>query len=260
MLQNSCRMILEPWAYPLLFLTGLVSGLVDAIAGGGGIISVPVLLNFGFPVPLALGTNKLQASFGSFSAAWLYRRRRLVDLKACRVGIAATLVGALAGAWVVRLIDPRLLGEIIPWLLAVIVLYTIFHPQVGMTDGRARMAETPFAIAFGLGLGFYDGFFGPGTGSFWTVAYVLILGYNFSKATAYTKVMNCTSNLASLAVFAAAGSVHLAAGLVMGLGQMTGARIGAGLVVEKGARFVRPIFLTMAVLTLVRLLYLSATR
>jgi uncharacterized membrane protein YfcA len=253
-------MTLEPWAYPLLFLTGLVAGIVDSIAGGGGIISLPVLLNFGFPVPLALGTNKLQGSFGSFSAAWHYHHQQLVDLKACRPGIAATFAGALAGAGLVRLIDPRLLGEIIPWLLAAIILYTVFRPKVGLTDGSPRMREIPFAVTFGLILGFYDGFFGPGTGSFWTVAYVLVLGYNFSKATAYTKVMNCTSNLASLAVFASTGSVHWAAGLAMGLGQVTGARIGAGLVVKKGARFVRPIFLTMAALTLARLLYLSATR
>ena len=248
------------WVYPLLFLTGFAAGLVDAMAGGGGIIALPVLLNLGLPVGVALGTNKFQASFGSFIAAWHYTRRGLVDLRDCRVGIVATLLGALAGAFVVRQIDSRILGAIIPWLLAAIVLYTIFRPEVGEEDRSPRMGVKGFSIAFGLVLGFYDGFFGPGAGSFWTIAYVLVLGYNFSKATAYTKVMNCTSNLAALAMFLIAGKVHFLAGLAMAAGQMSGARLGAGLVVKRGARFVRPLFLTMASLTLLRLLWLHFGR
>ena len=250
-------MDLAPWAYPLLFLTGFAAGLVDAIAGGGGVIALPVLLNLGLPVSVALGTNKLQASFGSFTAAWHYARRGLVDLRSCRPGILATLMGALMGARVVRSIDAQVLGKIIPWLLAAIVVYMIFRPQVGDADHPPRMGAGNFALLFGLGLGFYDGFFGPGVGSFWTIAYVLVLGYNFSKATGYTKVMNCTSNLAALALFAAAGRVHLVAGLVMAMGQVTGSRLGAGLVVKRGARFVRPVFLTMAILTIARLLWVN---
>lgn len=253
-------MNLAPWVYPLLFLTGFAAGLVDAIAGGGGIIALPVLLSLGLPVPVALGTNKFQASFGSFTAAWHYARRGLVDLRACRAGILATLAGALLGAWVVRSIDAQILGKVIPWLLAVIVIHVIFRPQVGDADRPPRMGTGRFALLFGLGLGFYDGFFGPGVGSFWTIAYVLVLGYNFSKATGYAKVMNCASNLAALAFFAAAGQVHLAAGVIMAVGQVTGAQLGAGLVVKRGARFVRPVFLTMALLTIARLLWVSFTR
>lgn len=250
-------MDLALWIYPLLFLTGFASGLVDAIAGGGGVIALPVLLSLGLPVSVALGTNKFQASFGSFTAAWHYVRRGLVDLRACRQGILATLMGALLGAWVVRSIDAQVLGKLIPWLLAGIVIYMIFRPRIGDADRPPRLGTGTFALLFGLGLGFYDGFFGPGTGSFWTIAYVLVLGYNFSKATGYTKVMNCTSNLAALALFAAAGRVQVAAGLVMAAGQVTGARLGAGLVVKKGARFVRPVFLTMAILTIARLLWVG---
>lgn len=250
-------MDLALWVYPVLFLTGFAAGLVDAVAGGGGIITLPVLLNLGLPVSVALGTNKLQASFGSVTAAWHYTRRGLVDLRSCGRGILATLVGALLGAWVVRSIDGQVLGRLIPWLLAAIVTYMIFRPHVGGEDRPARMGEGKFALLFGLGLGFYDGFFGPGTGSFWTIACVLLLGYNFSKATGYTKVMNATSNLAALALFAAAGQFHLAAGLVMAVGQVTGARLGAGLVVTRGARFVRPLFLTMAILTIARLIWLN---
>jgi uncharacterized membrane protein YfcA len=253
-------MHLAPWVYPLLFLTAFAAGLVDAIAGGGGIIALPVLLNLGLPTPVALGTNKLQGSFGSVTAAWHYTTRGLVDFAACTRGILATLAGALLGAWVVRLIDARVLGRLIPWLLAVIVAALLFRPRIG-TEARApRMGEEAFALLFGLVLGFYDGFFGPGAGTFWTMACVLLLGYDFARATAYTKIMNATSNLAALAVFAAAGRVHVAAGLVMAAGQVAGAQLGARLVVKRGARFVRPVFLTMAMLTIARLLWVNFTR
>jgi hypothetical protein len=248
------------WAYPLLFATGFSAGLVDSIAGGGGIISVPVLLNFGLPPQLALGTNKFQASFGSVAASWRYLRRGLVDLRACRAGIAFTLVGALLGAWAVQRMDTRLLEKAIPVLLAAIVIYLLFQPQSGLEDQPPRLGQAAFYVLFGLGLGFYDGFFGPGTGSFWAIAFVLLLGQNLTRATAHTKVMNATSNLASLALFAAAGLIDLRAGLAMAVGQVAGARLGAGLVVRRGARFVRPAFLLMAALTILRLLWINFAR
>jgi uncharacterized protein len=242
-------------AYPLLFLVGLVAGAVDAIAGGGGILSLPVLLNLGLPVPLALGTNKLQASMGAVTAVWRYARQGLLDPRECRVGVAATLVGALAGAAAVEAIDTRILETAIPWLLAAIVVYSLIRPRLGEQDHPPRLGSRSFFVAFGLGLGFYDGIFGPGVGSFWTIALVGLQGQNFLKATAYAKVMNATSNLASLAVFGINGHLHLAAGLTMGAGQLVGARLGAGLAIRRGARFVRPIFLTMVTLVMVRLLW-----
>ena len=248
------------WVYPLLFATGFSAGLVDAIAGGGGILSVPVLLNLGLPPQLALGTNKFQASFGSVAASWRYVRRGLVDLRACRLGIVLTLAGALLGAWAVQHIEARVLERVIPVLLAAIVVFLTFQSQTGLTDQPPRLGPVLFYALFGLGLGFYDGFFGPGTGSFWAIAFVLLLGQNLTRATAHTKVMNATSNLASLALFAAAGLIVLGAGLIMAVGQVAGARLGAGLVVRKGARFVRPAFLAMAGLTILRLLWINFAR
>ncbi len=249
--------VLPPWAYPVLFATGFSAGLVDAIAGGGGVISIPVLLNFGLPPQLALGTNKFQASFGSVTASWRYARHGLVDLRMCRLGIGLTLVGALAGALAVQRIDPQVLDHVIPLLLAAIIVYLVFQPQIGLEDRPSRLQSVTFYAIFGLGLGFYDGFFGPGTGSFWAIAFVLLLGQNLTRATAHTKVMNATSNLASLALFAGAGLVHLGAGAAMGVGQLAGARLGASLVVRKGSRFVRPAFLAMAALTIARLVWLN---
>jgi uncharacterized protein len=250
-------MELELWHFPLLFAVGLVAGTVDAVAGGGGLITVPVLLNLGLPVPLALGTNKFQSSFGSVSATAHFVRLGAVDLRECRLGILMTLIGALLGAFAVQQMDAGILRHVVPWMLAAILLYTLLRPTIGMQDHPEKMDPVPFFVAFGLGLGFYDGFFGPGTGSFWAISLVLMLGQNFTRATATAKVMNATSNLAALALFAAAGLVHLTAGLTMAAGQVVGGRIGAGLVVTRGARFIRPVFLIMVTLTLVRLLWVS---
>lgn len=248
-------MTLEAWVYPVLFGVGIVAGLVDSIAGGGGIITVSALLYVGFPVPLALGTNKLQATFGSVSAAWHYARGGFVEMRTCVIGVIATLLGALAGAWAVQRLDPLLLQRLVPWLLVAVVLYTALRPAVGQHDHPPRMPFTAYFILFGLGLGFYDGFLGPGTGSFWTISMVALLGFNFLKATATTKVMNATSNLASLGVFILGGTVDYPTGFVMGAGQLIGARVGARLAMTRGARFVRPIFLTMVVAILARLLW-----
>jgi uncharacterized membrane protein YfcA len=246
---------MPPWQYPLLFLVGLTAGTVDAIAGGGGLITVPALLTLGLPVPLALGTNKFQSSFGSVSASAHFVRQGAVRLGECRLGICMTLAGALLGAFTVQQIDSKLLGAIVPWMLAAILVYTLLRPAAGIHEQPPRMRGGTFFALFGLGLGFYDGFFGPGVGSFWAISLVLLLGQTFARATAITKIMNATSNVAALALFAARGHVDYGAGAAMALGQVVGGRIGAGLVVTRGARFVRPIFIVMATATLARLLW-----
>ncbi len=241
--------------YALLFAAGLVAGAVDAIAGGGGLITLPAMLGVGLPPPLALGSNKLGSVFGTASATWSFARQGAVDLRECVRGVVFTAIGALAGAVAVRLLNPALLGRAIPWLLAAIVIYMVFRPKLGETDRHHRMEAPAFYAVFGLSFGFYDGFFGPGVGSFWTIAFVMVLGHNFVKAAAHTKVMNLASNAAALAFFAAAGAVVPGPGLAVGAGQLIGARVGAHLAMTRGARFVRPIFLVMATLTIAKLIY-----
>ncbi|MDB6020410.1 MAG: hypothetical protein JWQ04_267, partial [Pedosphaera sp.] len=163
--------------------------------------------------------------------------------------------GAVAGTLVVQQLNPSLLKHLIPPVLLAIAAYVYFKPQLGAEDIHPRMDRRWFYVVVGLGLGFYDGFIGPGTGTFWTMAFMLGLGFNLTKATGYTKVMNVASNVASLAFFALGGHVYYAAGAVMGVGQLLGAKAGSHMVVTRGTKFIRPIFLTMVVAVTLKLLY-----
>ncbi len=247
--------MLETWQFPLLFVVGLAAGFVDSIAGGGGMITVPVLLNCGLPPQLALGTNKLQASFGSGSATWHFARAGLVNWAECWHGLALTFIGAVLGTLAVQQLDPALLKRFIPALLLAVAAYMMFKPALGQSEVCPRLSRGAFDVLFGLSLGFYDGFFGPGTGTFWAMAFVLGLGFNLTKATAQTKAMNFASNAASLLFFLVAGQVHFLAGCSMGAGQLLGARLGSRLVLKHGTRFIRPLFLTVVVALTLKLLY-----
>jgi uncharacterized protein len=240
---------------PLLFGTGLAAGFVDSIAGGGGLITLPVLMSMGLPPQDALGTNKLQASFGSASASWHYARAGTVPLRDCVAGFAFSAASALAGAALVRKLDPGFLRKAIPLLLIAVAIYVLCKPRLGERDLHPRMPRRSFDFLFGLLIGFYDGFFGPGTGTFWTMAYMVCLGFNMAKATGYTKVMNFASNFSSLSLFLLGGNVFVAAGLVMGCGQWIGARLGARMVITKGTALIRPVFLTMVVALSAKLLF-----
>src|SRR5580765_2879776 len=127
------------WILPLLFLTGLCAGFVDSIAGGGGLITLPVLLNVGLAPEIALGTNKLQATFGSGSAAWHFARAGLVDSKDYKTGVLFTAIGALLGTFLVQQIDPAILKRLIPFLLLAIALWSLLQPQLGAQESRPRM-------------------------------------------------------------------------------------------------------------------------
>jgi len=238
----------------LLFCAGLLAGGIDAIAGGGGLIALPVLLFAGLTPAQALATNKLQGSFGTFSASLYFIRRGLVDLRRIRAMILCTFGGAALGTVLVQLLDPSFLTAVIPLLLILIALYFLLSPQVGEADVQRRVGERSFALSVGCGVGFYDGFFGPGTGSFFAIAFVSLLGFGLTKATAHTKVLNLTSNLASLLFFIAGGQVVWSLGLVMAAGQLLGGRIGASLVVLKGSRLIRPLVVGICILMSLKLL------
>jgi uncharacterized membrane protein YfcA len=229
--------------------------LVDAIAGGGGLITLPLMLSLGFPPHIALGTNRLQASFGSFTASYYYVKKDIVDFKSCILGIVLTFIGAAIGSWAVEQISSDALKHIIPFLLVGVVIYSFFKINLEDIDKRARMSEFVFYLLVGSGLGFYGGFFGLGVGSFWAIAFVIGLGYNLKKATGYTKVMNFTSNVVSLIVFMMGGYVLWGIGILMSVGQVAGSKIGAELVIKRGAKFIRPIFIVTVLATTLKIIY-----
>ncbi|MBK8481940.1 MAG: TSUP family transporter [Proteobacteria bacterium] len=247
-------MPIQPLSLLLLLLTGFVAGLVDAVAGGGGLVTLPALLSLGLPPKLALGTNKLQSSFGSFTATWNYARARQVDLRDGALGVALTCCGATAGAMAVQRVQAHLLEQLIPVALLAILLYALFTPKIGLDALRPRLPRRWFYTLFGLGLGFYDGFFGPGTGSFWMVALMAGLGLQMTRAVGYTKLMNFSSNVTALIWFGLRGQLAWPVGLVMACGQIGGARVGSGLVLWRGAPLVRPVFLLIVAATVLKLL------
>ncbi len=246
-------MELDLLTYILLFLVGGMAGFMDSIAGGGGIITLPALLAAGIPPHQALATNKLQSTFGSFTAVSNYTRLGMVRPFDLIEGVLFTLIGAALGAWAVQQFPADFLEHLIMIMLIVIFLYTAFSPKLGFEAGRHKMPPRLFYAFAGLTIGFYDGFFGPGTGSFWTMALILLLGLDLKHATAQTKLFNFTSNVVSLVVFAYAGLMLWSVGIAMGAGQIAGAYAGSTLVHRRGAGFVRVFFLTVVAATIVKL-------
>ncbi|WP_228130134.1 TSUP family transporter [Desulfotalea psychrophila] len=175
-----------------LFIVGAVAGLVDSIAGGGGLIALPALLFVGLPPQLALGTNKLQGCFGTFSASYNFVRTGHVSLRGASSGIIFTLLGAGLGAWLVQQLSAGFTQYLIPVMLCIVFLYIMLSPRLGFEERGAKMSIFAFSLVFGMSLGFYDGFFGPGTGSFWTMACMTMMGMNMTRASGYTKIMNFT--------------------------------------------------------------------
>lgn len=239
----------------LLFFVASVAGFIDAMAGGGGLLTLPALLAAGVPPTQALATNKLQSSFGSFSASWYFVRRGIVDLKSLRLAIICTFIGAAVGAETVQYIDATLLTSLIPLLLIAISAYFLLMPKAKSLSGEATLSQAVFAFSVGGGVGFYDGFFGPGTGSIFTVCFVALGNFSLVDATARTKVLNFTSNIAALLFFILAGLPIWELGLVMAIGGFIGARLGAKVVISRGQKWVRPVVITMSMLMALKLLW-----
>lgn len=249
---------MDTFTIAALGLAGLCAGTIDAIAGGGGLISVPALLWAGLPPHLALGTNKLQSCVGTAMAVHRYHAADLVDFRSTRVAVAATAAGALLGTLVLLRVDNSVLRYVVPWLLLAVAIHVLRRPALGDEPGPPRAGPARFGIAAGSVLGFYDGFFGPGCGTFWTAACLRFRGMGLARATAFTKVVNLTSNLVALAVFALQGQVDPRAAAAMVVGQAVGGRLGASLAVRHGAPFIRVVFAGVVFALVGRLVWQAA--
>ena len=239
----------------LLFSVATFAGFIDAIAGGGGLLTIPALLATGMPPAIALGTNKLQACGGSFSASLYFVRKKAVNLREILLLIALTFLGAAIGSILVQRIDVQSLKVFLPFLVLAIGLYFLFAPSIGDDNKKQRISYPLFAVLVGATIGFYDGVFGAAAGSFYTLSFVLLLGFNLTKAVAHAKVLNFTSNLASLIFFLLGGAVIWQVGIVMMIGQFIGGTLGARMVVTKGKRLIRPMLVTISFLMVAKMLY-----
>ena len=246
--------MIETWVYPALTAVAIFTGFIDAIAGGGGLIMMPALLFCGLSPLQALGTNKLQSMFGTGAALRNFARSGLVDWRANRLAIALVFGGAVAGALVVQSIRLELLALIIPVLLTVAALYILLSPRMSDEDARQRLSPTGYA-PLGGAIGFYDGFFGPGTGTFFTTSLVALRGHGLTKATAMTKLFNFTSNVASVAMFAIGGHMLWLLGACMAAGAMLGGWLGSHTALRFGARLIRPLLVVLSLGMTARLLW-----
>lgn len=239
----------------LLTLAAFAAGLVDSIAGGGGLISLPALLWAGLPAHAAIATNKGQSVWGSGAALWSYSRHGLVRWTRTKALFPWGLFGALGGAALLLAVPQDVLKPLVLALLVAVAAFLAFRPKViDRPHGAAEAPERPrAAAAIAFTIAAYDGFFGPGTGTFLILAFVLVLGETTLRATAEAKIVNFASNLASFTLFALCDAIVWKAALPMAVAQFTGATLGSRFTVRKGGTIVRKVVLAVAVATSVKL-------
>ena len=241
----------------LLFASGF-AGFVDAISGGGGLIQLPAMMvglgNSTSPATV-LGTNKLPSFIGTSSAVVNYLRRIRIDLRFTVAMAIPAFIGSFTGAHFANLIPKDLFRPIIVVMLIAVAIYTFTKKELGLVKSHRHGDGQRYAIGAGAGLviGFYDGIFGPGTGSFIALILVAVIGFAFLEATAITKVVNWGTNLAALISFQLSSNVIWAIGLTMGVANLIGALFGVRVAVKGGSQLIRKAFIAVTVILIVRL-------
>lgn len=239
--------------YFIGFLASFVGGFIDAIVGGGGLVTLPVILGLGVPPSLAIATSKLQASMAALSAVFSLRKE--IKFKELKLGILITAIFSIIGSYTLLLISNEKIMPLILAILILVFLYTIFKPNLGAINKKAVLTTTSFLIIFGIVLGFYDGFIGPGTGSFWILAFTTLLGFNLKQASINTKVLNTTSNVCSLLFFLCFYEILIKLGLIMGIGGIIGAYLGGKCLLKINVNLVRKAFIFIVFCTICKLVY-----
>lgn len=245
--------------YKIIFLcsAGFLSAFIDSIAGGGGLISVPAYLMVGFPPHYTLGTNKFSASAGSFVSTLRFAKSGKVDSFLLKKLLPFSFLGATTGVITVLLLDPNILKPLVLFMLLGVGIYSFIAKDVGLEDKfkEPNNKTLTLGILFAFLMGFYDGFFGPGAGSFIIFGLIKIYGFDFVRASGNAKAMNLTSNITSLILFAVNGKIYYLMGIPMGIFMVIGASVGSKLAIKEGARFIRPIFITMSILVAAKMFY-----
>lgn len=242
-----------------ILVAAFSAGFVDAIAGGGGLIQLPALL-ISFPdreVAEVAGTNKLGSIFGTSAAALNYRRNIKTDPKLLLAMVLPAFIGSGSGSLLATQISTEQLKIAIVVMLVAVFAYTLARPDLGKVEvlkGAAKRQRTVGAVA-GLTIGFYDGFIGPGTGTLLMIVLVAALGFAFVGASAIAKVVNVSTNFASILVFGASGSIMWVVGLAVGVCNLAGGIIGSHVAIRRGSDFVRKFYLVVTFALIVRVLF-----
>ncbi|EGK14238.1 TSUP family transporter [Psychrobacter sanguinis] len=227
----------------ILMLTAVaaVAGFIDAIAGGGGLLTIPAMLLANIPPVLTLGTNKLQAASGALTASITMIKKGVVSPSKMKLAIAGAFIGSVLGTIAVQMSPPDILEKLIPFLIAAIGIYTLFAPSLGEVEAEPRVSESTWQRVVAPLIGFYDGYVGPGTGMFFALGNVALRGRQIIAATGAAKVLNLSTNIASLIFFIIGGNVLWKVGLAMMVGQTIGAYAGSHMVVKGGSKIIRPV-------------------
>ncbi len=240
----------------ILIIFGFLAAFIDSVVGGGGLIALPALLFTGLNPAAAVATNKLASTIGSLTSTYMFYRSGKLDIKSVYKLFPLTFIGSMLGAWCVHLMDPEMLKPLMLIMLAAVAIYTIFKKDWGSISSPKSLSPRHYImfLAAIFAIGFYDGFLGPGTGSFLMFAFLLI-GFDFLKAAGNAKFLNFGSNIAGLLMFMFLGQVNYTYGLIMGVAQLAGAICGSRFAIKKGSSFVRVLFIAVTCLLLVKNIY-----
>ena len=241
----------------LLCIAGFFAALVDSIAGGGGLISVPAFMLAGLPPRLTLGTNKFSATTASFTSSIKFIKSGKVKFDILKYLIPFTLIGAALGVYTNQKINEKFLYPMVLILILFVGIYSFFSKSVGLEyNFKGITVKTIFlGIMLAFSLGFYDGFFGPGTGSFLIFGLISIFGFDFLRASSNAKILNFISNITSLIIFALYKQIDYSYGIPVAIFMILGAQVGTKLAITKGSKLIKPIFITMSLAVAIKMLY-----
>ncbi|PAF16334.1 hypothetical protein CHH69_10690 [Terribacillus saccharophilus] len=240
----------------LIILFGFLAAFIDSVVGGGGLITIPALLFAGLNPAAAVATNKLAGTLGSFTSTLMFYRSGNLDLKSVMKFFPLSFIGSLLGAWTVHVIDPALFKPLMLVMLIAVAIYTIIKKDWGSVSTYERLTPKRlliFAAVLTL-IGFYDGFLGPGTGSFLMFAF-LFIGFDFLRAAGSAKLLNFGSNVSALILFMILGQVHYAIGLIMGISGIFGSIVGSRFAIKRGSGYVRILFIVVTTVLIVKNVY-----
>ena len=238
----------------ILSLVAFLAGFFDAIAGGGGLITLPALFLAGIDPISAISTNKFQAASATVSATITFARKGLIEWRKSWVLILFSMIGGVLGALLVSIIDKKWLEGAVPILLVLVAIYFAFAPKLDNSPRKQRLSILLFSLTVAPILGFYDGVFGPGTGSFFMVGFVSLCGLGIMRAMSFTKLANASCNLGSLSVFIAKGFIIWPLAISMAVASFLGAQLGAKYAIKVGPKIIKPMVIIVCTVLAIKLL------